>query len=38
MYYKDANVLRELNNEIYDKAYECLRNAPSNQKNIYYQF
>ena len=28
MYYQDVNVLKELNNESYDQAYECLKNAP----------
>ncbi len=32
------STLKELNNESYNIAYECLKNAPKDQKNIYYQF
>ncbi len=36
MHYLDVNILKELNNDSYDQAYECLKNAPKDQKNIYY--
>ncbi len=38
MHYLDVSTLKELNNESFAYAYECLKNAPKDQKNIYYQF